>query len=101
MHQPIALKLTDQARDLLSQNPQGFIQQYGLGSFLGSVTVSSRQTSDSTDVDAFASLSVNKGLFSASGAAEFRDQQDANNLEVDTYINALWSGGSDIVANFT
>jgi len=109
IRRPVAMKLTEPAKALLQRDPEGFIQQYGLkyihsisygGSFLGSCTLNSVQTADSRDVQAFAGFSVSKGLFSASGSAEFQDKRTSANLNVSVHINARWVGGTDIGPNF-
>merc|ERR1719330_2043264 len=87
------------------QNPSRFIMRHGLryihsitygGSFLGSVTLNSKQTVDERDIEAFAKFSVNKGLFSASGSTEFQNTMSQQNLNVSVFINAQWVGGSGI-----
>jgi len=105
IQRPVAMNLTSAAKALLKQNPREFITRYGLryihsitygGSFLGSVTLNSRETASDRDIQAFASFSVNKGLFSAGGSTEFQNTVAQTNTSVSTFINAQWVGGSDI-----
>lgn len=109
IQRPVALNLTSAAKDLLKRDPRQFITRHGLryihsitygGSFLGSVTLNSRQTTDDRDVQACASLSVNKGFFSASGSTEFQNTISQQNLNVDVKVDAEWVGGSGIKADF-
>jgi len=99
---PGALKLTDTAKQLLRTNPSLFLQFYSStfvhtltygGSFLGSVTVNSKETSDDRDIGAFAEFSVNKGVFSAGGNSSFQNTINEKTGRVEVFISADWKGG--------
>jgi len=101
--------LTSAARELLLQDPRQFIARYGLryihtitygGSFLGSVTLNSKQTVDDRDIGAMASVSVNKGLFSVKGSTDFQNKISRENLDISTFINAQWVGGTNVTQNY-
>jgi len=99
---PGALKLTSTAKQLLTANASMFLQffsstfvhtvTYG-GSFLGSVTVNSKETSDDRDINAFAAFSVNKGIFSASGNSSFQNTINEKTGKVEIFMSADWKGG--------
>jgi len=72
---------------------------YG-GSFLGSVTLNSKETADERDIQAFASLSVNKGLFSAKGSTDFQNTLATKGSNVSVFINAQWVGGADVEQDY-
>jgi len=106
---PGELKLTSAASSLLRSNPREFIARYGLryihsitygGSFLGSVTLNSKNTVDERDIEAMAGFSVNKGLWSVSGSTEFQNKMSSENLDISTFINAQWVGGSNISQDY-
>jgi len=110
IQRPVDMRLTAPAKALLQQDPEGFINRHGLkyihamtygGSFLGSVTMNSRETADSRDTEAMASFSVTSGFFSASGSTEFQNKVRQENLNISIFINSKWTGGSDINANFS
>merc|ERR550532_3505036 len=99
---PGALKLTATAKQLLTANPAMFLQFYSStfvhtltygGSFLGSVTLNSKETSDDRDIGAFAGFSVNKGLFSASGNTSFKNTIEEKTGKVSMFMSADWKGG--------
>merc|ERR1719330_1266439 len=87
------------------QDPQQFISRHGLryvhtitygGSFLGSVTLNSKETVSDRDIGAFADFSVNTGLFTVGGSTDFQEALSQSNLNVSLFINAQWTGGSGI-----
>merc|ERR1719464_1787257 len=99
---PGALKLTSTAKQLLTANASLFLQFYSStfvhtmtygGSFLGSVTVNSKETSDDRDINAFAGFSVNKGIFSASGNSSFQNTINEKTGKVEIFMSADWKGG--------
>jgi len=99
---PGALKLTDTAKQLLRANASLFLQFYSStfvhtmtygGSFLGSVTVNSKETSDDRDIQAFAGFSVNKGIFSVGGNSSFQNTINEKTGRVEVFISADWKGG--------
>merc|ERR1719350_1531426 len=102
LNNPQNLKLTSTAKQLLSVNSSMFLQFYSStfvhtltygGSFLGSVTINSKETSDDRDISAFASFSVNKGLFSASGNTSFKNTINEKTGKVSVFMSADWRGG--------
>merc|ERR1719422_1732102 len=99
---PGALKLTDTAKQLLRANPALFLQFYSStfvhtltygGSFLGSVTVNSKETSDDRDIQAFAGFSVNRGIFDVGGNSSFQNTINEKTGKVSIFMNADWKGG--------
>merc|ERR1719422_359151 len=99
---PGALKLTSTAKQLLRTNASLFLQFYSStfvhtltygGSFLGSVTVNSKETSDDRDIQAFAGFSVNKGVFSAGGNSSFQNTINEKTGRIEVFISADWKGG--------
>jgi len=102
LNNPQNLKLTSTAKMLLRANSSMFLQFYSAtfvhtltygGSFLGSVTINSKETSDDRDIGAFASFSVNKGIFSASGNTSFKNTINEKTGKVSVYMSADWKGG--------
>merc|ERR550532_3697433 len=102
LNNPQNLKLTSTAKQLLRANSSMFLQFYSGtfvhtltygGSFLGSVTINSKETSDDRDIGAFTSFSVNKGIFSASGNTSFKNTINEKTGKVSVYMSADWKGG--------
>jgi hypothetical protein len=102
---PLSMKLTPAAKDLLTNDPRRFTELHGLkyvysinygGSFLGSFTLNSRNTSDVRDMEAFASVSVNSGLFSVSGQTDFQNTLEQQSSSISTFAGSDWKGGSGI-----
>merc|ERR1719422_1242827 len=102
LNNPQNLKLTSTAKQLLRANPSMFLRFYSStfvhtltygGSFLGSVTVNSKETSDDRDISAFAGFSVNKGIFSAGGNSSFQNTINEKTGRVEVFISADWKGG--------
>merc|ERR1740129_1019096 len=108
--------LTSAAKDILQTNPREFIARHGLryihsitygGSFLGSVTLNSKQTVDDSDIDVMAEFSVTggekdekDGVFSVDGSAKFQRTLSKQNLNISVFINAQWGGGSNIPQDY-
>merc|ERR1711920_962573 len=99
---PGALKLTSTAKQLLTANASMFLQFYSStfvhtltygGSFLGSVTLHGKETSDDRDINAFASFSVNKGIFSAGGNTSFQNTINEKTGRIEMFMSADWKGG--------
>jgi len=113
---PGGMKLTSAAKDILQTNPREFIARHGLryihsitygGSFLGSVTLNSKQTVDDSDIDVMAEFSVTggekdekDGVFSVDGSAKFQRTLSKQNLNISVFINAQWGGGSNIPQDY-
>jgi len=57
------------------------------------VTVNSKETSDDRDINAFASFSVNKGVFSAGGNSSFQNTINEKTGRIEVFISADWKGG--------
>jgi hypothetical protein len=109
MQKPVSMKLTSAAKTVLRNDPKRFLSLYGLkyvhtvtygGSFLGSFTLNSKETSDMKDIQAFASVSVNKGLFSAKASTEFQNTVSQKSGRVSIFASADWKGGSGIISNY-
>jgi len=109
IQRPVAMRLTSAAKEILRQDPRQFITRHGLryihsitygGSFLGSVTLNSRETKDDRDIQAFANVSVNKGLWSVGGSQDFQNTLSEVSRNVSVFINAKWVGGSDIQQDY-
>jgi len=102
LNNPQNLKLTSTAKQLLRANSSMFLQFYSGtfvhtitygGSFLGSLTLNSKETSDDRDIGAFASFSVNKGVFSASGNTSFKNTLNEKSGRIEQFMSADWRGG--------
>jgi hypothetical protein len=88
------LKLTAQAKQLLHKDPEQFLQNYGPhytkaieygGSFFGSYTLNSEDSSSHSDLDVAAKVSYSGAFFSASGSADFQKDRSSTfkNLNID------------------
>jgi hypothetical protein len=91
---PGNLKLTAQAKQLLHKDPEQFLQNYGPhytkaieygGSFFGSYTLNSEDSSSHSDLDVAAKVSYSGAFFSASGSVDFQKDRSSKfkNLNID------------------
>ena len=104
------MALSDTAKTLLQNNPEAFLEAYGVhyvqdivygGSFIGSYHMAAKQQSDSSSLDVFAAASYSSMFFSASASAEFNEAASDAQGSVETHHGFTWDGGPDIVDDVT
>jgi hypothetical protein len=104
---PGGLQLTEAAKELLRNDPLGFLGRYSHyyvykitygGSFAGAVTLDSKTSSSSSALDFTLDLSLPAELDDLSGDAsvDFQRKVDAHSHEVDMNLQAAWLGGTGV-----
>lgn len=104
--QPGSLKLGRVAKSYLTHKPEWFLQTFGFGyvntiadggSFLGSFTVNTQDSIDTTDITAYVKASYSTGVYTMSGSAEFQRITRTKTGRVSIHADAQTVGGSGIV----
>lgn len=99
---PQYMSLTGPAKQTLKRNVSDFFSRYGMGyistvdyggSFLGSFTIRSLQSSDQRDIESFAKIS---GFWSTKGSKEFQSKRESKESFVDISADARYVGGKGI-----
>lgn len=96
------LQLTWTAKSLLQADPKLFLDSYGThfisgvvygGSFMGSVTLWEKSTSESSSLDTFAKFDAQTIFFHANASEDFGKSMSSNAYHLDTFAKAEYSGG--------
>jgi hypothetical protein len=102
---PVSLELTEAAAELLARDPLGFLDRYSPnyvysvihgGSFLGCVTLNSRETSHTDALKFGFGFSVNLFFFSAGVSVDFTKQVEERKKHVRMSVNSNWMGGTNV-----
>jgi hypothetical protein len=102
---PVALQLTDAAANLLARDPLGFLDRHSPnyiysivqgGSFLGIVSLNSRQATNTDQLSVGVGFSVTAGLFSAGVSEDFTREVEKKNKNVKMTCSANWLGGTGV-----
>jgi hypothetical protein len=102
---PVALQLTDAAAKLLAKDPMGFLERHSPnyvyaivrgGSFLGVVTLNSRETAKTDALKFGFGFSVNAGFFTLGISTDFTREVKERKKDVKMVVSAKWLGGTGV-----